>query len=252
VVVTRTRAQASELADRLTRLGAAVVELPVIAVVDPLDGGAALAAQCARLAAGEFTWVVCTSVNAVTRLIDALGPREVPPSVRWAAVGAGTARALAQAGHRPDLVPAVSVSTALADEFPEAGDRTSGRVLFPRAEVVQGQVADQLEAKGWTVEEVVAYRTVAGAPDPAAVEEAAGSDVIAFTSSSTVTRSLELLGSDRIPPLVVTIGPVTSDTARLAGLPVAAEAQPHSLAGLVDAVVDAVVAAGDPGRTDRP
>jgi len=250
VVVTRTRAQASELVGRLARLGAAVVELPVIAVEDPADGGAALEEACHRLAAGRFAWVACTSVNAVSRLLTALGDQTVPRSVRWAAVGAGTARALTDGGYPPDLVPAVSVSDALAEEFPGCGPsdaadgvrgpESAGTVLFPRAEVVRGAMAAGLRAKGWSVEEVVAYKTVAGTPDPDAVEAAARSGVVAFTSSSTVTRSLELLGTAGVPPLVVTIGPVTSATAHDAGLEVAAEAIPHTIGGVVDAVVEAV------------
>jgi uroporphyrinogen-III synthase len=94
VVVTRARAQASGLVQRLAALGAVVVELPVIAIEDPVDGGAALDAAAGRLVAGAYEWVVVTSANAVTRLVDALGGRVVPPATRWAAVGTSTARSL--------------------------------------------------------------------------------------------------------------------------------------------------------------
>jgi uroporphyrinogen-III synthase/uroporphyrinogen III methyltransferase/synthase len=121
-------------------------------------------------------------------------------------------------------------------------------VLFPRAETVRGALADGLRAKGWSVDEVVAYRTVAGVPPDGAVDAAARADAVAFTSSSTVTRALDLLGVDGLPPLVVTIGPVTSASARSAGLTVAAEAQPHTIDGLVEAVVVAVAGgSGAPG-----
>ena len=242
VVVTRARAQASGLVDRLTELGADVVELPVIAVADPADGGVALGAAADRLAAGAYRWVVFTSSNAVTRALAALGDRVVPPSTRWAAVGTGTARALEEAGRPVDLMPEVSVAEALAASFPAADSSGDGHrtVLFPRAETVRGAVAAGLEAKGWAVDEVVAYRTVAGDPSDEALEAAAGADAVAFTSSSTVERALELLGRDRMPSVVVTIGPITSATARASGLSVAAEAGPHTIAGLVDALVSAL------------
>lgn len=249
VVLTRTRAQASELSDRLIRLGATVVELPVIAIEDPVDGGAALQHACRQLAAGRFDWVACTSVNSVSRVVAALGTRAVPPSVRWAAVGAGTARALTAGGHPPDLVPTVSISDALAEAFPTFEPATTaeegsaaglgGKVLFPRAEAARAALADGLRAKGWSVEEVVAYRTAAGTPDPGAADAAARSGVIVFTSSSTVLRTVDLLGPSRVPPVVVTIGPITSDAARHAGLTVAREASPHTLAGVIEAVVAA-------------
>jgi uroporphyrinogen-III synthase len=244
VVVTRTRSQSSELVGRLARLGADVVELPVIAVEEPEDGGAALADAVDRLVAGGYAWVAVTSPNAVSLLLAAIGQRTVPGTVRWAAIGAGTARSLQEGGRAVDLVPGRAVSEALAEAFPsadpgsEVGDQ--GTVLFPRAETVRGVLAPALRAKGWLVDEVVAYRTVAGRPDAEAVAAAQRADAIAFTSSSTVERTAELLGPTRVPPVVVSIGPVTSGSARSLGLEVAVEADPHTIDGLVQAVVAAV------------
>lgn len=256
MVVTRARSEAPALADRLVSLGATVVELPVIAIEDPVDGGEALARAAHRLAAGAYQWAAFTSSNAVSRLLVALGGDSVPAGVRWAAVGAGTAAALAERGIRPDLVPTVSVSEALAEAFPtvdplgpqgpgepaasEPGPRPGGigTVLFPRAEKVRGALATGLRSKGWLVDEVIAYRTVADDPDPDSVAAAARADAIAFTSSSTVERSVDLLTLERIPPVVASIGPVTSGSARAAGLEVAAEAHPPSIEGLVTALVE--------------
>lgn len=243
VVVTRTQAQASGLVDRLAGLGADVVELPVIAVKDPADGGQALRGAVDRLASGHYAWVVFTSSNAVSRVLALLGDRPVPASTRWAAVGSGTARTLEEAGRPVDLVPAVSVAEELARSFPDAGSDAGsdlGTVLFPRAETVRGALVAGLEAKGWRVEQAVAYRTVAGEPTAEALYSAAAADAVAFTSSSTVQRALERLGAARMPPVVVTIGPVTTAAALAAGLTVAAEALPHTIEGLVEAVVSAL------------
>jgi len=258
VVVTRARSEAPALADRLVGLGATVVELPVIAIEDPVDGGEALARAAHRLSAGAYQWVAFTSSNAVSRFLAVLEGGPVPAGVRWAAVGAGTAAALAEGGIRPDLVPTVSVSEALAEEFPavdplgregpeEPGAADPGRrpggigtVLFPRAETVRGALAAGLRSKGWLVDEVTAYRTVAAHPGAAAIESAAGSDAVLFTSTSTVERTIELLGPAGIPPVIVTIGPVTSRSVRSAGLGVAGEASPHTIDGLVDALVVAL------------
>ena len=246
VVVTRSRAQSSDLVDRLASLGATVVELPVIAVEGPADGGRDLAVAAGQLAAGLYRWVAVTSPNAVAALVGALGDRTVPPDVRWAVVGAGTARSLADAGFTADLVPATAVSDALADEFPPAGPG-AGPILFPRAESVRGALAPVLRAKGWRVDEVVAYRTVAGDPPPEAVEAAGRADAVAFTSSSTVERTVGLLGRSGVPPVVVSIGPVTSSSARALGLDVSAEARPHTIDGVVEAVLAALGPPGPPG-----
>jgi uroporphyrinogen-III synthase len=264
VVITRARSQRSALADRLAGLGATVVELPVIEIEDPPDGGSALSAAADRLVAGSYRWVAFTSSNAVSRLLAALGNRVVPTGVSWAAVGTGTARTLTDGGFPPELVPEVSVSDALAEAFPESGrdDRQSrpgaavgpDAVLFPRAEQVRGALAEGLRAKGWQVDEVVAYRTVAGRPDPDQMTAAGRADAIAFTSSSTVERAVDLLGPGGVPAVVVSIGPVTTGTAREAGLHVAAEASPHTIGGLVEAVVEALAldASTGGGSTDLP
>ncbi len=263
VVVTRTRSQAPDLTDRLVRLGATVVELPVISIDDPIDGGEALARAAHRLCSGAYQWVAFTSSNAVSRLLDVLSPDAVPSTVQWAAVGQGTARTLTEGGIAPDLVATVSVSEALADEFPAVDplkpDGSAGRsdgigtVLFPRAETVRGALATGLRAKGWLVDEVIAYRTVAAHPDPSAIASAGMADAVVFTSSSTVERTIEVLGHDGIPPVVVTIGPVTSSSARASGLHVTGEANPHTMDGVVDALVVALAGRtrDDPLRNDQ-
>ena len=246
--MTRSRSQASTLAGRLAALGAEVVELPVITVADPPDGGEALARSAHRLASGAYQWVALTSPNAVNRLVAELGDRPVPSSVRWAAVGPGTARALRDGGRPVDLVPEVSLAEALVEAFP-GGD---GTVLFPRAETVRGTLADGLRAQGWLVDEVVAYRTVAGEPTPGELAAAGGAEAVVFTSSSTVERTLELLGAGGLPPVVVSIGPVTTESARSAGLEVAAEARPHTIDGVVDAVVGALEGRAPPAEAEAP
>jgi uroporphyrinogen-III synthase len=270
IVVTRARDQSAALVGRLERLGATVVELPVIVVGDAADGGAALAAAADRLATGGYEWVALTSPNAAARLLSALAGRRVPGSVRWAAVGSGTARVLGAAGVRADLVPTISRADSLADAFPvpgptwpdpgssnpvssnpgtvNAGSSNPGTVLFPRAERVRSGLAPGLRAKGWEVDEVIAYRTLPGDPGPEAVAAAGRADAVAFTSSSTVERTAELLGPDGIPPAVASIGPVTSSSVRSAGWDVSVEADPHTLDGLVAALVAAL---GHPGPTPR-
>src|SRR5207237_10800064 len=71
ILVTRAREQASGLVERLHELGAATVELPVIEIGEPADGGAALREAARRV--GDYDWVAFTSANAVTRFFAALG-----------------------------------------------------------------------------------------------------------------------------------------------------------------------------------
>jgi len=83
------------------------------------------------------------------------------------------------------------------------------------------------------------YDTVA---EPLSDEARAGlerSDYVTFTSSSTVRFLLEAVGSDSFPEAarVVSIGPITSATARENGLTVHVEAERHDIDGLVDGLV---------------
>ena len=85
------------------------------------------------------------------------------------------------------------------------GGRGTGHGPVPRAESVRDVLAPGLRAKGWTVDEVVAYWTVAGRPAPAP-SPLPRADAVAFTSSSTVERTVDLLGT-QVPPWWPASGP---------------------------------------------
>jgi uroporphyrinogen III methyltransferase/synthase len=246
VVVTRTRVQASRLSTALQEAGAEAVEVPVIEVADPLDGGAALASAVGRLS--SYDWVVVTSPNGARRLLDAVtaagSDARAFGSTRVAAIGPATAEVLARGGIRADLVPERFVAESLLEALPAPVG--VGRILLARAEVARDVLPDGLRAAGWEVDVVDAYRTVAAALDEHARAALADADVVTFTSSSTVERFLDAFGADAVPPVVACIGPITSATARERGLTVDVEAEVHTVPGLVDALL--AWAAARPGR----
>jgi uroporphyrinogen III methyltransferase/synthase len=235
IVVTRAREQASSLSERVRANGADVVELPVIAIDDPSDGGAALRAAAREIAL--YDWVVFTSPNGVRRFLGCLPDGRALGGVRVAAIGPGTADALVERWIEPDLVPAEFIAESLLDAFPAAPPAHPGRVLLARAAVARDVLPDGLRQRGWQVDVVEAYRTVSGAPTPEQLDAAAGADAITFTSSSTVERFIEVAGRERVPPLVLCIGPITAATAREAGIDVDVVAEVHSIDGLVDALL---------------
>ena len=241
VVVTRARSQASALSDRLRELGAEVVESPAIAVAEPADGGVALRAALASLATAD--WLVFTSPNGVDRTMAYVPDARALAGVRVAAIGTGTAEALAERRIVADLIPPRFVAEGLLDVFPPppAG---GGRVILATAAAARSVLPDGLRTAGWEVEVVHAYRTVSVAPDPETLALIDGADAVTFTSSSTVTNFCEAVGTDRVPSVVASIGPVTSATARDLGLEVDVEASPHTIDGLVDALVVALARTG--------
>ncbi|HEX7131054.1 MAG TPA: uroporphyrinogen-III C-methyltransferase, partial [Iamia sp.] len=233
VIVTRTRMQASELSRALGELGAEPLEIPVIAIEPPSDGGTALRAAVAAIASA--TWLVLTSPNGVAHTFAHIPDTRALGGVRVAAIGPGTADALSRFRVRPDLVPARFVAEALLDAFPDppAG---GGRVVIARAEEAREVLPEGLRRRGWDVDVVPAYRTVPAPVDVVARHDVDTADAITFTSSSTVSRFVEAFGADAVPPVVACIGPVTAATARDLGLTVAVEATEHTIAGLVDAL----------------
>jgi uroporphyrinogen III methyltransferase/synthase len=235
VLVTRGRDQAGGLSAALRVAGADVVELAVIEIVSPQDGGAALVAAADRVRAGAYDWVVCTSANAVDRFVATLRDGRDLGATKLAAVGPVTAGALGSHRLVADLVPDDASAEGLAAAFP-AGP---GRVLHPRSARARPVLAAGLRAKAWEVDEVDAYDTVprADAADVAAgVLEAAAGAVVTFTSPSTVEAYRALPGAPA-PGVVACIGPVTADAARRAGFRVDVEAADRSAAGLVEALV---------------
>jgi uroporphyrinogen-III synthase len=162
--------------------------------------------------------------------------------VRIAAIGPGTADALGLFGVRPDRVPERFVAEALLEAFP-APEGDGVRVLLARAEQARDVLPDGLAERGYTVEVLPVYRAVREEPDPAVLARVRDGDVdaITFTSSSTVKNFHEVAGALSDPqPTVVSIGPVTSATARELGLRVDAEATEHTIDGLVAALLGCV------------
>lgn len=242
VLVARTRQQAGELSRRIRDLGGTPVEAPVLEIAPGEQ--AALAAAVQRVARGEVTVLGLTSPNGVDALADALEAAGLPADVLGrvelvACVGRGTDDRLAQRlDRRADLVPERATTRALAAAIP-AG---RGCAVLPRADLAGQELPVALAAKGYDVEEVIAYRILrpAALPDAVPAQLAAGEiDLIALTSPSTVHNLLALLQDRRWSARLVSIGPVTSAACAAHGLSVAAEADPHDLDGLVAALVAA-------------
>ena len=243
VVVTRARAQASGLAATLRSLGAEVVELPAIRIEPRLEAEEVRAAVAAL---HTYALVCLTSPNGVRLLFEAMAAQgrdaRALANATVAAIGPGTAGALAEQGIAADVVPERFVAEALVEALAPV-DVKGKPVLLARAAEARDVLPDALRERGAEVDVVALYETVREEPDPEAAKAAREADYVTFTSSSTVRNLAEALG-DRIPDgaRIVSIGPVTSEAARNAGLEVHVEAVRHDLEGLVDALI------GDAGR----
>ncbi len=238
VVVTRARAQASGLAATLRALGAEAIELPAIRIEPRLD---AAEVHDAVADLHSYALVCLTSPNGVRLLFEAMATQgrdaRALANATVAAIGPGTAAALAERGVIADIVPERFVAEALVEALAEV--EVAGRpALVARAAEARDVLPDALAERGASVDVVSLYETVREDPDPDTVEAAAEADYVTFTSSSTVRNLLAAVG-DHFPDgaRVVSIGPITSQAARDAGLTVHVEAERHDPSGLVEALV---------------
>jgi uroporphyrinogen III methyltransferase / synthase len=242
IAVTRARAQASALAERLSALGAEVVEVPAIRIRPRLDDPEVRRAV-ESLASGHYDIVCLTSANGAELLVEALSRASLDvralAGATIAAIGPGTAQALRERGLKPDIVPEQSIAESLAEEL-ESLALDGKRVLVARAAEARPVLPARLEGAGAEVDVVALYDTIPEKLDEKRLSTLAEADYVTFTSSSTVRRLVDALGGVEGFPRaarVVSIGPITSSTARELGLEVHVEAERHDVEGVVAALL---------------
>jgi uroporphyrinogen III methyltransferase / synthase len=243
IVVTRASEKSSAFAGQLRALGAEVVEFPTIAIVEP-ESFAVLDAAIARL--GAFDWLVFTSATGVERFVARM--RHLGRDIRAlgrsriAAIGPATAAELRKHALAVDAMPAEYRAEAIAVAL--GADRIRGaRFLIPRAQVAR-EVLPAMLAELGAAEVVVApaYRTVApsGAAVDATREELAsrGFDMVAFTSSSTASNFVAMMGTPKPGTVAAAIGPITAETATRLGFDVVVKPSEYTVAALARAIAE--------------
>lgn len=224
VAVTRARAQASALAERLRALGATTVEAPAIRT-QPLD--------VTLPPMGDYDLLCVTSPAGADYLFQHLRDARELAGVTVAAIGPGTARALRAHGVDPDVVPERAVAEGLIEALAEFEFE---RVLVARAREGRDVLPDALRARGVHVEVAALYETVAEPLSDEAREAASAADYLLFTSGSSVRFFAEAGGSLSGPKLV-SIGPATSAVLQELGVAPDLEADPHTPDGLIAALI---------------
>ncbi|HTK46803.1 MAG TPA: uroporphyrinogen-III C-methyltransferase [Gemmatimonadaceae bacterium] len=241
VVVTRASAQAGALRGALESLGADVLELPALRIV-PLDPEP-LREALDRI--DEYDWIVFTSQNGVALLWESLrvAGRDARALAgrKLACVGRATADALRARGLVADVVPERFVAEGVLEALDLRDDVRGKHVLYVAAEGARDVLPEGLANRGCTVDVVPVYRTASDGAGSAALRDALAAgrvDAVTFASASAVRGYIDAVGAElarRAP--AVSIGPVTSDAVRAAGIPLGGEATDASIAALADATV---------------
>jgi uroporphyrinogen III methyltransferase/synthase len=230
IAVTRARAQASGLAAQLAELGAEVVQAPVIRV-------SALPGTAPDLR--RYDLVCLTSPNGVEMLFERLTAEGLDAralaGTRVAAIGPGTARALAEHGVIADVVPERFVAEGLVEAL---ADVPVTRALVARAAEARDVLPDALRGRGAEVDVLALYETVADPFTAAERAAIAAADYVTFTSSSTVRFFFDQAADGLLERArLASIGPVTSETLQELGHPPDLEAERHDVDGLIAALV---------------
>ncbi len=241
IVVTRKGDQANSMIDRLHELGAEPFFFPVIETIAPDDW---TPLDNALKTLSKYDGLIFTSVNGVRFFAERIKAVEQDirelKGVRIFTIGPKTAEAVRDLGIRVDVVPENFVAESLIASMKNIKGQ---RFLIPRATVAREILPEQLRKMGAIVDVAPAYQTVLPSQPVDTLEKRLkeGSiDVITFTSSSTVTNFLTLIGKKLLPEIkkvtIACIGPITAKTAKEAGLNVEIMPEQYTVSSLMDAI----------------
>jgi len=241
IVVTRPIGQADGLARPLSELGAEVIVHPAIEIGPPNDWSPV---DEALDGLADFDWLVFSSTNGVEYLLERLiargGDLRALGDIKLAAIGPATAAALQRYHLRADVTPGDFRAEALAAEL--AAQANGKRFLLARASRGREVLAEQIEAAGGEVHQVVVYSsTDCTSVDTALMNRLLAGEIDWITvTSSAIARSLaaafgETLGRAKL----ASISPITSQTLRELGHEPAAEAEEYTMPGVAGAIQNA-------------
>lgn len=248
-LLTRPRQNISALAGRLRALGAQVIEMPAIRT-ESISPNPALRDALERFSnrTGE-KWLVFTSPIGVSVFFGQLVEMKTDlrvlfcgaGSVKVAAIGSATAKALSQHGIFPDLVPSVYSAEELGRALAEKAEEGS-HVLIARAEKGSEDLIPPLNDAGISAEDIPLYRTVYEV-EPMLRDriremlENGEIDAVTFTSGSTVRGFTKALGQmDFTVVRAVCIGEQTAREAEKFGMKVEI-AREASMDAMVEKIV---------------
>ncbi len=246
IVVTRSRAQAAKFSHKVARLGAQVLEIPVIKGTDPDNR---IDVVDAMLALNSYDWLVFTSTNGVSSFFEYFFRRfhdlRDLGGAKIAAVGPATAAKLRELHLQVDLMPKEAIGRKIAEEFEKHSSIENTKVCLLRAQNANRDLQDALEELGAIVDDIGLYKTVAETEDffgTAADFLEHGADWITFTSGSTVEffhARFDLLAQlKKFPQMkLASIGPETSKALAALNLKPTLEAKEHTTDGLIAAML---------------
>ena len=190
IVVTRPRDQAGPLARRIEQAGGTPLVFPLLDI-SAVQDTTVLREQIARLA--QFNLAIFISPNAVHYGISAIrAAGELPPYIKIATVGQGSAKALRESGIAQVIAPTERFDSEGLLALPELQNVAGWHVMIFRGDGGRELLADTLKARGATVEYATCYQRSKPQQD-AGVLLTAAPDAITVTSSEALRYLWQML-----------------------------------------------------------
>lgn len=241
ILITRSRTQADDFAEKLRSAGFEPILFPVIEIC-PIENNNALKTALENIQ--NYDWVVFTSANAVPPTISPHFRRiwgERKRNVKIAAIGPKTVESLRRHGLDPDFVPGEYIAEAILSGL---GDVRNKWILLPRAEIARKALPEAISKAGGIAHEIAVYRTLPAQINMVGLNALrSGVDVIAFTSASTVENFVAICEQNGLDPLLLPnrplsacIGPVTAQAAKEAGFQNIVIAEEYTTEGLLEVI----------------
>jgi len=244
ILITRARDQAAVFSSSLKDLGAEVIELPTIEIVQPLSWREL---DKAIDHMDSYHWLIFTSANGVNFFWQRWKERNkdrLPPSLKICAIGPATAYQLMEKGIEVHYTPKEFVAEAILKGF-EKSTLKGKRILLARAKEARDVLPEGLKKMGAKVDVVETYRTVKPKGGSKRLKDLLMKgtvDAITFTSSSTVNHFAELLKEEDLKKLlnhiaIACIGPITARTAKNWKMRVQIQPKEYTIPALTQEIV---------------
>lgn len=245
ILITRPLEQSYELKNKLSVLGANVINLPSIKIrhlsnYNTVDKSIKSITQ--------FDWLIFTSVNGVNSFFNRLTELKLDSrhlaSLKIAAIGNITAKNLLNYGIKADFIPEKYTSECIVEGLSQLNEINQKHFLLARSDIARVEITKALSNKGAKVTDLVTYKILEENIESQISEifKKEKIDLITFTSPSTAEsfhkqlskNILEIITNNTI---IASIGPVTSNTCLQIFNKVNIEATIHNIDGLIEAIV---------------
>lgn len=244
IMVTRSRTQSSSLVEKIADLGGNPIEIPTIKI-EKIENNTELENEIKNIKG--YTYLVLTSKNGVDIFFDKLDEMGLDSrslsNLKVCAIGSATAKAIKTRGINADIVPKKFVAEYLYEELKPVLNEND-KVLMPRAKNARDFLVNKI-SEICEVKEVHTYETVVDTSKQEEVLDVLSQgdiNYITFASSSTVSNFVEIIGDENLYKLenikVISIGPVTSATAKELNVKVYKESEEATIDSMIKTIIE--------------